>query len=149
MKHDSNLLERAIAKRGIHEPPIFLPGTNHSKTKIYLLVWYRDVANGNREWQDPGHHNRCSPAMAPTQDPAFSWVIRTIPINGTRNINEQSLAHTTSKSCCRDGERITEQCKRTSKLPTKKKRRWSRACPASYLTNFRGPICNDSCIPSI
>jgi len=30
---------------------------------------------------------RALPAMAPLQDPAFSWVIRTNSINGTRNCN--------------------------------------------------------------
>jgi len=36
----TNLLERANAKHGVYEPPPFLPGTNHSKTKTYLRVWY-------------------------------------------------------------------------------------------------------------
>jgi len=82
-----------------HQPQTCLRGPTLSMAYTSPLLFYQEptirrrrhtsesgiVANGNREGQDPGYHNRCLPAMAPTRDPAFSWVSRTIPINGTRN----------------------------------------------------------------
>ena len=35
--------------------------------------------------QDPGYQSRRLPALAPSRDPGFSWLIRTSPINRTRN----------------------------------------------------------------
>jgi hypothetical protein len=51
-----------------------------SKKKTQQEKW-------RRKCRDPEKQSRELPAMAPLHDPAFQRDIRTIPINGTRNLN--------------------------------------------------------------
>ena len=46
---------------------------------------------GFGHWQDPEYQIRPLPALAPSRDPGFSRLIRTSPINRTRNYDDTAL----------------------------------------------------------
>ena len=43
--------------------------------------------------KDPGYQIRCLPALAPSRDPGFPWLIRMSPINRTRKKSTNGLKH--------------------------------------------------------
>ena len=61
----------------------FAKDSSRRGTVPYRTMNQRDQGVGFG--QDPGYQSRRLPALAPSRDPGFSWLIRTSPINRTRN----------------------------------------------------------------